>query len=126
MPEIKSLLHPGLFSANLEDIKKRNGKPPWNERVVVSDQVTGTVICQAPGTQNDRHFHIYDEWWMVLEGEIHWEIEGQPQLVRAKAGDFVYVPKNHFHLIHVEGDGPAIRMAISVTGEKHRHEKDSP
>jgi quercetin dioxygenase-like cupin family protein len=60
---------------------------------------------------------------MVLEGEIHWEIEGVPEPVPARAGDFVFVPKNHFHHIHVKGDRPAIRLAISVAGEVHRHER---
>lgn len=123
MADRKSTLHPGLFSIGLEEIKRRRGAPPWGERVVVSDQITGTVICQAPGTPNDRHYHIYDEWWVVLEGEIHWEIEGEAEPVRAKAGDFVYVPKNTFHHIHVKGDRPAIRLAVSVTGEGHRHER---
>jgi len=123
MPEKKYLLQPGNHLVNLEELKNAKGKPPWGERVAVTDQMCGTVICQSPGHPNDKHYHIYDEWWLVLEGEIHWEIEGADEPVKACAGDFVFVPKNHFHHIHVKGEKPAIRLAVSVAGEPHRHEK---
>ena len=123
MSERKSILGSGAFRIGLDEIKRRRGAPPWGEPVVLTDQMTGTVICQAPGTPNDRHYHLYDEWWVVLEGEIQWEIEGQTDPVRTKAGDFVFVPRGHYHLISVKGDRPAIRLAVSVTGEVHRHDK---
>ena len=66
----------GKHSINLDEIKKQYGTPPWGHRVVITDQMMGMVICQAPGHPNDKHYHIYDEWWIVLEGEIHWEMEG--------------------------------------------------
>ena len=124
MSEKTYRLQAGNHLVNLEELKSAKGDPPWGERVAVTDQMCGTVICQAPGHPNDKHYHIYDEWWLVLEGEIHWEIEGVDEPVKARVGDFVFVPKNHFHHIHVKGDKPAIRLAISVTGEPHRHEKD--
>jgi len=49
-----------------------------------------------------------------MEGEIHWEIEGQAEPVKAKAGDIVFVPKEHFHHIHVKGDKPAIRLVKGI------------
>ena len=123
MSRTNDQLGPGNYLVNLEELKRQNGEPPWAQRVAVTDQMCGTVIRQAPGHPNDKHYHIYDEWWLVLEGEIHWEIEGVSQLVEAGPGDFVFVPKNHFHHIRVKGDKPAIRLAVSVTGEPHRHEK---
>ena len=123
MSEKPYRLQLGNHLVNLEELKKAKGNPPWGERVAVTDQMCGTVICQAPGHPNDKHYHIYDEWWLVLEGEIHWDIEGVDEPVRACTGDFVFVPKNHFHHIHVKGDKPAIRLAVSVAGEPHRHEK---
>jgi len=123
MSQTKDRLQPGNHLVNLEELKREKGEPPWAQRVVVTDQMCGTVIRQAPGHPNDKHYHIYDEWWLVLEGEIHWEIEGVPEPVEAGPGDFVFVPKHHFHHIHVKGDKPAIRLAVSVAGEPHRHEK---
>src|SRR6266536_3989395 len=82
------------------------------------------LICQPPGHPTDRHYHLTDEWWVVLEGEIDWEIEGQPAPVHARAGDLVLVPANHFHHIRPTGRGPSIRLAITPPGEFHRHERE--
>ncbi|HEV7213741.1 MAG TPA: cupin domain-containing protein, partial [Chloroflexota bacterium] len=111
---------------SLQAIKARHGAPPWSERIVVNDRCTTTVICQAPGHSNDWHYHLVDEWWMIAEGEQAWEIEGFHEPHFVKAGDFVYVPAGHYHLIHVLGEAPAIRIAVSYTGEHHRHERDVP
>lgn len=119
-------LHQGALVASLAEIKARHGDPPWNERLVSNDRCTTTVICQAPGHRNDWHYHHVDEWWMIAEGEMAWEIEHSPAPHLVKAGEFVYVPAGHYHLIHVLGDRPAIRIAVSYTGEPHRHERDNP
>jgi quercetin dioxygenase-like cupin family protein len=119
-------LHAGALVASLAEIKARHGAPPWSERLVGNDRCTTTVICQPPGHSNDWHYHIVDEWWMIAEGELAWEIEGVQAPHHVKAGDFIYVPAGHFHLIHVLGDQPAIRIAVSYTGEPHRHERSSP
>src|SRR5207253_1476031 len=83
----------------------------------VNEQIVGTLICQPPGHPNDRHYHLVDEWWLVVEGEIDWEIEGQVEPVRTRAGDFVLVPANHFHHIRPKGESPTIRLAIKQPGE---------
>jgi mannose-6-phosphate isomerase-like protein (cupin superfamily) len=122
---MKGLLGPDKVHATIEEIKRSKGTPPWSEKVVVNDQTVGTVICQPPGHSTDRHYHLADEWWVVLEGEIDWEIEGQDAPVHARAGDLVFVPANHFHHIHPTGRGPSIRLAITPPGEFHRHERES-
>lgn len=123
MSTATAVLNPERLHARLAEIKERQGTPPWGVRVAITENVVGTLICQAPGHPNDRHYHIRDEWWLVLEGEIDWEIEGQAERVHARAGDFVFVPKGTFHHIHVVGDRPAIRLALSFPGEPHRHER---
>jgi len=119
-------LNTGKLVASLAEIKARHGAPPWNERIIINDRCTTTVICQAPGHSNDWHYHVVDEWWMIAEGEQAWEIEGEQAPQYVKAGDFVYVPAGHYHLIHVLGNQPAIRIAVSYTGEHHRHERENP
>ncbi len=118
-----AVLSPALLSASLEEIKQRNGKPPWSDRVIVSDDFVVTAICQTPGHEGDRHYHIKDECWFVAEGEIIWNM-GDGRQIHARAGDFVLAPKNMWHLIQPSGDGPSIRLAISVTGEPHRHDPE--
>jgi mannose-6-phosphate isomerase-like protein (cupin superfamily) len=123
MPDTKSILASGFHSISLDAVKARHGEPPWADIVIVTDEMQGVLICQPPGHPNDKHYHHHDEWWLVMEGEIHWEIEGLSEPVKAKANDFVFVPKEHYHHIHVKGDKPAIRLAISVAGETHLHDK---
>jgi quercetin dioxygenase-like cupin family protein len=118
-----ALLGSDTLHARLEDIKRARGAAPWVEKLVVNDQVVGTLICQPPGHPTDRHYHLVDEWWIVLEGEIEWEIEGTAAPVRARAGDFVFAPARHYHHIRPAGSGPTIRLAITPAGEFHRHDR---
>ena len=122
----QATLSPEALVTSLEEIKARHGAPPWTERIVVNDRMTSTVICQAPGHGNDWHYHVVDEWWMIAEGELAWEIEGEDAPRHVKAGDIILVPAGRCHLIHVLGDRPAIRIAVSYTGEPHRHERSDP
>lgn len=117
-------LQPGRRSISVEEIKARHGEPPWAERIVVNDGFVITVICQAPGHQNDWHYHVVDEAWYIYEGELSWTMEGQDEPIRVKAGDWIYAPPNTFHYIQVHGDGPSIRIATSHAGEIHRHDRE--
>jgi quercetin dioxygenase-like cupin family protein len=120
-PVVRGLMGPGLLHARIDEIKQRKGAPPWSEKIVMNDDIVGTIICQPPGHPTDRHFHLTDEWWFVVEGEIEWEIEGRAEPIRARAGDFVFAPANHFHHIRPAGSTPSIRLAITPPGEFHRH-----
>lgn len=118
------ILDATLNSISLEKIKKEMGPPPWSYPVVRADHVVGVVIYQNSGQINDRHCHDYDEWWVVLEGEIDWVIEGrEDQPVKARAGDFVYVPSQTFHQIFPRGGSPSVRLGIALPGHGHLHEK---
>jgi len=118
-------LSPTRLSAGVEELKARHGRAPWLEQMVVNDRFTVTVICQEPGHPNDWHYHLVDECWYVYEGELSWTMEGQPRPIHARAGEWVLAPANTFHLIRVHGDRAAIRIAISYTGEPHRHEREN-
>ncbi len=118
------ILDATLNSISLAEIKEQTDPAPWARRVVAADHVVGTLICQDSGKINDRHCHGYDEWWLVVEGEINWIIEGrEDRPVEAKAGDFVYVPAQTFHQIFPTGGQPSIRLAIALPGHGHLHEK---
>jgi glutathione S-transferase len=114
-------LHVGRLKVAVEELKVRRGAAPWVERIVANDRFAVTVICQAPGHRNDWHHHVVEECWYVHEGELSWEIEGEPEPVRVGAGEWILAPAGRFHLIRVHGDQPAIRVAVSVAGEPHRH-----
>ena len=119
-----SILGPALNRINLEEIKREMGPPPCSRLVVLSDHVVAAVIYQNSGQINDRHCHDYDEWWVVMEGEINWIIEGrEDRPVHAKAGDFVFVPALTFHHIFPTGGKPSIRVGVALPGHGHQHEK---
>ena len=118
------ILSQTLNSISLEQIKAEMGPPPWSHAVTLADHVIGVVIHQESGQVNDRHCHGYDEWWIVMEGEIDWVIEGrEDRPVQAKAGDFVFVPALTFHEIFPKGDGPSVRVGVALPGHGHLHEK---
>jgi len=117
------LLGPAALHARIEDLKRTKGAPPWSEKIVVNDQIVGTLICQPPGHPTDRHYHLVDEWWFIVEGAIDWEIENHAETIHARAGDFVFAPALHYHHIRPTGDRPSIRLAITPPGEFHRHER---
>jgi mannose-6-phosphate isomerase-like protein (cupin superfamily) len=118
------ILGPTLNSINLEEIKREMGPPPWSRLVVLSDHVAAAVIYQGSGQINDRHCHDYDEWWVVMEGEIDWIIEGrEDNPVHTKVGDFVFVPALTFHHIFPTGGKPSIRVGVALPGHGHMHEK---
>lgn len=123
MPLNNPILDATLNSISLEEIKKEMGPPNWVRQIVVLDHVKGAIICQESGKINDNHCHNYDEWWIILEGEIDWVIEGREEPVHAKAGDFVFVPALTFHHIFPKGGKPSIRLGIALPGHSHLHER---
>ena len=117
------ILDATLNTISLEEIKAKKGPPPWSHAVVLADHIVGNVIYQDAGQINDKHCHNYDEWWIVLEGEIDWVIEGRDDPVEAKVGDFIYVPALTFHHIFPKGNGPSVRIGVALPGQGHLHEK---
>ena len=117
------IMSAALTHIDLEAIKQEKGEPNWVHQLVDADHVRSVLICQKPGTETDYHVHDYDEWWVILEGEIHWKMEGRDELIIAKTGDFVFAPALTFHHIFPAGAGPSIRLAITMPGKKHLHER---
>lgn len=118
-------LNPQRLKLSIEELKARHGPPPWHEQIVINDRFVVTVICQAPGHQNDWHYHVVDEVWSIYEGELSWTLEGQPEPIHVSGGDWIIAPANTFHFIQVHGDRQAIRIAVSYAGEPHRHEREN-
>ena len=120
------VLNPEHVKTSIEEIKAQFGPPPWSRQIIRNDRVAMTFIYQNPGQNNDHHYHVVDEWWYIAEGQMAWELEGHPEPIHVQAGDFILAPANTYHLIHVLGDQPAIRIAFSYTGEHHRHDRQDP
>jgi quercetin dioxygenase-like cupin family protein len=117
------LLGPGKFQTRLAAIRAEKGVPPWSEALVLTDDIQAFLIGHAPGQPNDTHYHLHDEWWVVVQGEIDWYIEGEAETIHARAGDFVFGPKNRWHHIEPVGHELTIRIAINARGELHRYDR---
>jgi len=117
------LLELGSLQSRLPDLIAKKGEPPWSEALVLTDDIQAFLICHPPGQPNDTHYHHHDEWWVVLQGEIDWYIEGQSGPIHTRAGDFVLGPKHLWHHLEPVGSTPSIRIAINARGEFHRYDR---
>jgi mannose-6-phosphate isomerase-like protein (cupin superfamily) len=117
------LLESATLQARLETIRAKHEAPPWSEALVLTDDIQAFLICHPPGQPNDTHYHHHDEWWVVVQGEIDWYIEGAPEPIHARARDFVFGPKHRWHHIEPVGRELTIRIAVNARGEFHRYDR---
>jgi quercetin dioxygenase-like cupin family protein len=103
----------------VEEVVAAHGEPPWIVRLVLTDEVVATLICTPHGNSSRRHSHPdNDEFWVVMGGELRWEIEGEEPML-ARNGDIMLVPKGKAHNIVTVSEEPALRLAIGITDIPH-------
>ena len=88
-------------------------------RVIRDEHFEGLLIFGyekdlPPLDPKDRgHFHPESaEFWLVMTGQIRYDIEGVPVFV-ADEGDVAYVPPSTYHLARFAGPGPSCRFSIT-------------
>jgi mannose-6-phosphate isomerase-like protein (cupin superfamily) len=59
--------------------------------------------------------HDQDEWWLVLEGEYVFEVDGKQ--IHAHAGDTVFAPRGSHHTFQNIGGTVGRVMTTAVPGE---------
>ena len=95
-----------------ELIKKYGSLNSWSHTLINSQSNSATLICQMPGEGNRRHFHPeWDEWWLIIQGEWIWEIEGVENKI--SEGQVIFIERNKIHKITANGNDAAIRLAVS-------------
>ena len=103
----------------ISDVVARHGEPPWAEKLLSDGRNDAVLICNAPGQQNEPHIHPdFVEWWIVLAGEMIWEIGDYPP-IRASKGDVVMAPKRQRHAIRTIGDEVSLRLGITSPTSDH-------
>ena len=103
----------------VSDVVARHGEPPWAEKLLSDGRNDAVLICNAPGQANDPHVHPdFVEWWIVLAGELIWEIGDYPP-VRASKGDVVMAPKRQRHAIRTVGTENSLRLGITNPTSNH-------
>ncbi len=120
------LCHDGVISADLSVPQKVNLDQllealPANggaRRIIQRRSNCATIISQMPKEGNRRHYHPdWDEWWLILEGEYDYEIDGKHTI--ARKGDVVSIERGLWHQITVSGNTRATRLAVSCDRVPH-------
>ena len=103
----------------LKDLLAKNkGKSNWREVIVNDDLLRSEYIMAAAGTKVPKRLHPDTrEWWVVMDGQIRFEIEGQESFI-AKKGSMVQVPAQTIYSMEVVGDGPALRFETNIANAK--------
>jgi len=66
-----------------------------------------------PGYVAPRHTHPGEEMIYVIEGTLHYQIEGQPDAT-VKPGDVLFVPSGAIHSVKNVGSGNGAELATYV------------
>src|ERR1700730_91233 len=108
--ETPRYLPPHKPVTRLAELKKaHSGEANWNQVIVNDDHLHGEYIQSAPGTKVSRRFHPDTRaLWVVMEGQIRVEIEGQQPFVATK-GSLVQVPMQTIYSMETVGNQPALR-----------------
>ncbi len=99
----------------LAEVKaKHKGESEWSEWVVKDDYIWGQYIQSGPGSKVSPRFHPDTRaWWVVLEGQIRFTIEGQESFV-ARRRSMVQAPAQTIFSMETIGDQPAIRFEVGI------------
>jgi mannose-6-phosphate isomerase-like protein (cupin superfamily) len=106
---------PAQFGKNkvhikLTDLKARHkGQANWTEVVVDDENYQSTYNQGAPGTKiTSRMRPDTREFFVIVEGEMRFTLEGQPEPILAKRGSVVNIPKKTMYSAEVIGTAPAL------------------
>lgn len=104
---------------------KHKGKTAWTETIVNDDHLRAEYIAMAPGTKIAPRFHPDTrEWWVIVDGEIRFDIEGQDSFI-AKKGSMVQVPLQTIYSMESVGDQPSLRFEVNIAKAKTLYPKSS-
>jgi len=86
--------------------------PGWHGRYFHSQSMTFAHYDFVRGSSIHEHFHVHEEVYEVIEGELEVTIDGTTQI--ARAGVAAIVPSNVRHSIRALTDGRAIIVDYPV------------
>lgn len=110
---------PNLTRQSIQHVIEAMGPPPWSARLIDTDRMWAVLICYAAGHTNNEHYHPdEDEWWVILEGELEWSLDGA-EYFRAQKGDLVFAPRRVWHHIRHAGGDYSLRLAVGRPDNPH-------
>lgn len=108
----------------LDLLAKHKGQTTWREPIVRDDHIWADYVMSPPGSKVSRRLHPDTrEWWVVMDGEIRFEIEGQEPFVASK-GAMVQVPMQTIYSMETLGDRPALRFECNIAKAKTLYPED--
>jgi len=66
----------------------------WETLALVNDTVIRVVLYEG---EYPEHTHDADQWLLVMEGEVHVDVEGEE--VRLRRGDTYVIPRGRRHRV---------------------------
>lgn len=110
---------------SLADLQaKYRGSSNWREVVVDDSHLHAEYIASAPGSKVPKRFHPDTrEWWIVMDGQIRFDIEGQEPFVATK-GSMVQVPMQTIYSMETLGDKPALRFEVNIAKAKTMYPRE--
>jgi mannose-6-phosphate isomerase-like protein (cupin superfamily) len=110
---------PNVLHTRVAKLVATMGPAPWSKRIIADERQLVTLIASAPGGGNRPHWHReFDEWWVVLEGRLEWELTGGT-VFQAIKDEIVWVPRGTVHHIRNVGDGLSLRLAVAMPPANH-------
>ncbi len=109
-----------------KDIKAAHANQAEWRQVIVNDELLRSEYIQMKaGRKTPRLLHPDTRaWWVVMEGEVRFEIEKQEPFV-AKKGSMVQVPYATLYTMEVVSAKPAVVFETNVAGAVSLYEKGS-
>jgi mannose-6-phosphate isomerase-like protein (cupin superfamily) len=118
-PDSANAPWPNVLHTRIADVMARMGPPPWAQRLIADERQLVTLIASPPGAGNRPHWHReFDEWWVVLAGQLEWELTGGAVL-QAGPSDIVWVPRGTVHHIRNVGEAVSLRLAVAMPPATH-------
>ena len=117
-----------IMFTKLKDLIEKNSKyESWAKRIIDTTNSgyfqIATFVCQSKkGTGCRKHYHPdTDEWWIVIKGEIEFEIGDNEEKYIGESGDVIFCKKGIPHKISVISNQPCIRLSIAVDNQETIH-----
>ena len=101
----------------IQEIKARNGSPPWRERVLATPRFRLLVHAWQVGFGHPQHYHPRaDEIWYILEGQLRVTFDGGEPVV-AGTGGILFAKKGTRHDMASVGEKPLIMLVVVAPNE---------
>jgi mannose-6-phosphate isomerase-like protein (cupin superfamily) len=100
-----------------EVLAKHKGQASWTEQVIKTDRFDTRWAQMAPGEKLSTRYYGDDRvMWVVWQGQIRFNIEGQEPFVASK-GFLVQVPQRVRYSMETVGNEPSLRYEVTRAGQ---------